>query len=61
MRVTEWRRRSVAVGLAAAAAAAAFVSARAQAPKPVPGPVGSHTENGLAGYAKILCSGVFVS
>ena len=31
-----------------------------------PGPVllepqGTHTENGLAGYAKILCSGVFVS
>jgi CubicO group peptidase (beta-lactamase class C family) len=27
----------------------------------IPGPRGSHTENGLAGYAKILCSGVFVS
>ncbi len=27
----------------------------------VPGPHGTHTENGLAGYAKILCSGVFVS
>ena len=28
---------------------------------PIPGPVGTHTENGLAGFAKILCSGVFVS
>ena len=27
----------------------------------IPGPRGTHTENGLAGYAKILCSGVFVS
>jgi CubicO group peptidase (beta-lactamase class C family) len=27
----------------------------------IPGPQGTHTENGLAGYAKILCSGVFVS
>jgi CubicO group peptidase (beta-lactamase class C family) len=28
---------------------------------PIPGPRGTHTENGLAGFAKILCSGVFVS
>ena len=27
----------------------------------IPAPVGTHTENGLAGFAKILCSGVFVS
>src|SRR6187551_2154748 len=27
----------------------------------IPGPRGTHTENGLAGFAKILCSGVFVS
>jgi len=27
----------------------------------IPGPQGTHTENGLAGFAKILCSGVFVS
>jgi CubicO group peptidase (beta-lactamase class C family) len=27
----------------------------------IPAPQGTHTENGLAGYAKILCSGVFVS
>ena len=38
--------------------------ALAQAPnrQPViPAPLGTHTENGLAGFAKILCSGVFVS
>jgi hypothetical protein len=34
---------------------------RAQQATTVPGPVGTHTENGLAGFAKILCSGVFVS
>ena len=28
---------------------------------PIAGPRGTHTENGLAGFAKILCSGVFVS
>src|SRR5262245_6914686 len=27
----------------------------------IPGPRGTHSENGLAGFAKILCSGVFVS
>jgi hypothetical protein len=29
--------------------------------QPIAGPRGTHTENGLAGFAKILCSGVFVS
>jgi CubicO group peptidase (beta-lactamase class C family) len=34
----------------------------AQQPAPsYPTPVGTETENGLAGFAKILCSGVFVS
>src|SRR5688500_7989527 len=42
--------------LLAAASAAALLSAQ-----PIPGPLGTHTENGLAGFAKILCSGVFVS
>ena len=28
---------------------------------PVPAPIGTHTELGLAGYAKVLCSAVFVS
>jgi CubicO group peptidase (beta-lactamase class C family) len=32
-----------------------------QQTRAIPGPQGTHTENGLAGYAKILCSGVFVS
>jgi CubicO group peptidase (beta-lactamase class C family) len=40
--------------------AAALHAAQAQ-PAPIPAPQGTHTENGLAGYAKILCSGVFVS
>lgn len=33
----------------------------AQSAAPIPAPQGTHTDNGLAGYAKILCSGVFVS
>jgi CubicO group peptidase (beta-lactamase class C family) len=41
--------------LAAASAAALF------APQSIPGPRGTHTDHGLAGFAKILCSGVFVS
>lgn len=43
---------------------AAVLLAQAQGTQPlqtIPGPQGTHTENGLAGYAKILCSGVFVS
>jgi CubicO group peptidase (beta-lactamase class C family) len=32
-----------------------------QAAAPYPTPVGTQTENGLAGFAKILCSAVFVS
>lgn len=44
------------------AAALAAAAATAQSPAPaIPAPQGTHTENGLAGYAKILCSGVFVS
>lgn len=34
---------------------------QARTPQVTPAPQGTHTENGLAGYAKILCSGVFVS
>lgn len=34
---------------------------QAQPRQVIPAPQGTHTENGLAGYAKILCSGVFVS
>ena len=49
--------------LAALAVTALALSplARAQQAQGIPGPQGTHTENGLAGYAKILCSGVFVS
>ena len=47
-----------------AACAAALLAAQTipgPAPSRVEGPRGTHTENGLAGFAKILCSGVFVS
>jgi CubicO group peptidase (beta-lactamase class C family) len=49
---------STAVAAALVAGALSQHSPHAQA---IPGPRGTHTENGLAGYAKILCSGVFVS
>jgi CubicO group peptidase (beta-lactamase class C family) len=42
-------------------AAAVLHGAPSQTPAVIPAPQGTHTENGLAGYAKILCSGVFVS
>src|SRR5688572_1993296 len=40
---------------------AVIYAQQAAPPKLIPGPQGTHTENGLAGWAKILCSGVFVS
>jgi CubicO group peptidase (beta-lactamase class C family) len=40
---------------------AALYAVQAATPQAIPAPIGTHTENGLAGYAKILCSGVFVS
>lgn len=40
---------------------AAAGAALQQAPAAIPSPQGTATENGLAGYAKILCSAVFVS
>ena len=43
------------------ALAGSILYAQAPAPQAIPGPQGTHTENGLAGFAKILCSGVFVS
>jgi CubicO group peptidase (beta-lactamase class C family) len=53
-------RHRLLAGLAATCAAAALVHAT-QTPAVIPAPQGTHLENGLAGYAKILCSGVFVS
>jgi CubicO group peptidase (beta-lactamase class C family) len=52
--------RALAALLATALLAAAAVAAR-QTARPVPAPVGTHAELGLAGYAKVLCSAVFVS
>jgi CubicO group peptidase (beta-lactamase class C family) len=56
------RMRRAAIGLLGLASlAAAAYAAQTATPSIIPAPIGSHTENGLAGYAKILCSGVFVS
>ena len=41
--------------------APAVLASQAAQPAVIPAPQGTHTENGLAGFAKILCSGVFVS
>jgi CubicO group peptidase (beta-lactamase class C family) len=53
------------LALAASAAAVTLVALSgeplARQATAIPGPQGTHTENGLAGFAKILCSGVFVS
>jgi CubicO group peptidase (beta-lactamase class C family) len=47
---------------AGALALGAWLHAGQTPQKPsIPAPQGTHTENGLAGYAKILCSGVFIS
>jgi CubicO group peptidase (beta-lactamase class C family) len=55
-------RRALVTSLGAALAVVALARAQQVQPQaPIPGPQGTHTENGLAGYAKILCSGVFVS
>ena len=55
------RHTLVALTCAALATATFLQQPYAQEAQPIPGPRGTHTENGLAGYAKILCSGVFVS
>jgi CubicO group peptidase (beta-lactamase class C family) len=47
--------------IAACCLLVAVLSGQTAAPQVIPAPQGTHTENGLAGYAKILCSGVFVS
>ena len=39
----------------------ALTAATQQSPAPYPTPTGSQTSNGLAGFAKILCSAVFVT
>jgi CubicO group peptidase (beta-lactamase class C family) len=58
MRTTRTLRSAGAILLLLAAGAALRA---AQTTGPIPAPQGTHTGNGLAGYAKILCSGVFVS
>jgi CubicO group peptidase (beta-lactamase class C family) len=53
--------RTASLAAIAALAGTLLGIAQSQQPQAIPGPQGTHTENGLAGYAKILCSGVFVS
>ena len=56
--------RIAALSFVAVLSLLAAVAAQQAAPPSaaaIPSPLGTHTENGLAGYAKILCSGVFVS
>ena len=48
-------------GGAAWAGAAILAQQNAAPAEAIPAPLGTPTENGLAGYAKILCSAVFVS
>jgi hypothetical protein len=51
----------VVIGTAALLTIDAAGTRQAPTPQVLPAPQGTHTENGLAGFAKILCSGVFVS
>jgi CubicO group peptidase (beta-lactamase class C family) len=60
MKKPTWQLPHAALAALVAVAALAHTP-RAQQAQGIPGPQGTHTENGLAGYAKILCSGVFVS
>src|SRR5688572_27087282 len=52
---------SVVIATAALLAIETGQARQVRTPQIIPAPQGTHTENGLAGYAKILCSGVFVS
>ena len=51
----------VLIAAAVTSTALTLRTCQARAPQPASDVVGTHTENGLAGFAKILCSGVFVS
>jgi hypothetical protein len=55
------RHRLLLVAVVTCSAAALLHGTPSQTPAVIPAPQGTHTENGLAGFAKILCSGVFVS
>ncbi|HEX7779484.1 MAG TPA: hypothetical protein VF424_09615, partial [Vicinamibacterales bacterium] len=56
------RRLVLALFIVASAGALALAARQAAPPTAAtPTPQGTHTENGLAGFAKILCSAVFVS
>ncbi|HJR60870.1 MAG TPA: serine hydrolase [Vicinamibacterales bacterium] len=61
MRSTGPVRGCTSAFVAALLLGALLAGAQVRPQQAIPAPQGTHTENGLAGYAKILCSGVFVS
>lgn len=61
MSLARLARSLLSVAVAVVTAAVASHARQVSAPLFIPAPQGTHTENGLAGFAKILCSGVFVS
>jgi CubicO group peptidase (beta-lactamase class C family) len=61
MRPSRLIRCSASAAIAALTLCALLSAQPVQPSRIIPEPQGTHTENGLAGYAKILCSGVFVS
>ncbi len=56
-----WPLLAAVAALIGTGAAGRAQQSPAPAPAAIPSPQGTATENGLAGFAKILCSGVFVS
>ena len=61
MTIRRWLFLAAGVLVTGVGLAAAIGVAQVAAPATIPTPQGTATENGLAGYAKILCSAVFVS
>jgi CubicO group peptidase (beta-lactamase class C family) len=61
MRLIRHTRFPAPAALGALLVGALAFAQQARPAQTIPAPQGTHTENGLAGYAKILCSGVFVS
>jgi CubicO group peptidase (beta-lactamase class C family) len=61
MHIRHVGRSALSVAVATLTVGALVRQPQAQRAQAIPGPQGTHSENGLAGFAKILCSGVFVS
>jgi CubicO group peptidase (beta-lactamase class C family) len=60
-RLVSHLRTLLTASIVSAAIVALLHGTQPRQPEVIPAPQGTHTENGLAGYAKILCSGVFIS